>query len=181
MRSILSVVLVLCALASCQPKEENYPTTDPRLGTRSYCNNPSAVNYNWDFPGKPDNSVCFFGPDLFKGAFSYRDTIFRPDGTIDSPRSGRAYNLTIYGLDTSRAVLVGLCPGGDTVYMHTPRTGFRASFDSSTVKGQRLCRVQDTVSGTLLRELSNTNSISLSFTVFSDTAVNLHKGTAYRR
>jgi hypothetical protein len=181
MRSILPLVLVLCGLAACQSKEEDYPATDPRLGTRVYCNIPGAVNYNWGFPGKPDNSVCFYGPDLFRGSFSYRDTILKPDGTIDSPRSGQAYTLNIYGLDTSRAILLGLCPGGDTLYLHAPRTGFRASLDSSTVKGQRLCRTQDTVSGLLLRELSDTSRLSLSFTVYSDTAVNLHRGTAYRR
>src|ERR1043165_5567011 len=71
---ILSLALVMGFAFSCKKWQDPAPKEDPRL-TRHYCNDPSAVNYNWDFPGKPDNSVCFYPADLFAGTYMFYDTV----------------------------------------------------------------------------------------------------------
>src|ERR1043165_6289024 len=71
---ILSLALVMGFAFSCKKWQDPAPKEDPRL-TRPYCNDPEAVNYNWDFPGKPDNSVCFYPSDLFAGTYTFWDTV----------------------------------------------------------------------------------------------------------
>lgn len=182
MRWILVALSGLLAVSSCKEKEKDYPATDPRLQTRRYCNDPSAVNYNWNFPGVPDNSTCFYGADLFKGDFLYRDSIYKPDGSLDSAASGTDYPLSILRIDSNKIGITGFCGGGgETLTLSAPRIGFRAVFDSTGPKGQRFCRVQDTVSGYLTRDLADSVRLQLFLTLISDTGTTTHRGTAYRR
>lgn len=181
MRRILVAGGLLLGLGACTQDEKDYPATDPRLQTRRYCNSPSAVNYNWNFPGVPDNSICFYGADLFTGNFRYRDSIYKTSGALDSAASGKEYSLTILRLDSNRVSLTGFCNPAETLRLTAPRTGFRATLDSTGPKGQRFCRIQDTVSGYLTRNLADSTGVKLFLTLISDTGTTLHRGTAYRR
>src|SRR5262245_8926779 len=68
----MSFVLLL---ASCEKWEDTPGKSDPRL-ERKYCNDPEAVNYNRDFPGTADNSVCYYPSDAFSGRYSFIDSIY---------------------------------------------------------------------------------------------------------
>lgn len=47
-------VFILLALSvsiffSCEKWKDPNPDVDPRITERKYCNDPEAINYNWDF------------------------------------------------------------------------------------------------------------------------------------
>ena len=172
----------LCALlAGCKTEDQTFPDTDPRLETRPYCNDPLAVNYNWNFPGRPDNSVCFFPSDLFKGSYQFTDSIYLAGGQLDSARSGTVYNLNIARIDDTKMQLSGFCAGGQTVPLTGNRTQFRAVVDTVTLRGALFCRPVDTVTGFISRTLADSVNFLVELTVYSDTGLNVHRGTARRQ
>ena len=173
------IFLLGISATSCKPTD--YTATAPdTLAGRVYCNDPEAVNYNWGFPGRPDNSICRFPTDFFSGTYDYIDSLYFPDGSLDSAGSLMRDTLRLRALDRQRFSLAGFCAGGDTVRL-TANRFFRASIDTLLGAGQRFCRVQDTVSGTVVRTLEDTTRLRIFFTVVSDTGTIMHRGTAYRR
>ncbi len=180
-RIVLGGVLVagVSWLAGCKQIENTYNDTDPRLDSNRYCNDPEAVNYNWNFPGKPDNAVCVYPADLFKGNFLFKDSVTREDGTLDSVASTRQYLLSIAAAGNNRVTLTGFC--SQVLILTAPRTGFRATLDTTVVKGQLFCRPADTVNGSLQRDLADTMGLKIAFTVISDTGTRVHYGTATRQ
>ena len=72
-----SVVVMLClsSFLACTKWADTQKPSDPRL-TQKYCNDPFAVNYNWGFPGLPDNSTCIFPSDLYVGTYLFHDSIY---------------------------------------------------------------------------------------------------------
>lgn len=164
---------------SCKPTD--YSATAPdTLGTRFYCNDPEAVNYNWGFPGRPDNSLCFYPSDAFAGRYQYTDSIYLDDGSFDSARSLRTYPLTLRVIDRQKFSLSGFCSGGDSLRLTATRF-FRATIDTTTANGQLFCRSQDSVLGTFSRTLEDTSRLRIELRVVSDTGTTIHRGTAYRQ
>ncbi len=178
---VLGCLLIFTFFAGCKAEERSFPETDPRLGERAYCNSPTAVNYNWDFPGRPDSSVCIFPSDLFAGTYLFRDSIYFGDGEFDSARSGTAYTLNIARINNTQMRLSGFCAGGQTVPLTGTRTQFRAVVDTVTLRGALFCRPVDTVIGYISRRLTDTLNLSVEFTVYSDSGVNVHRGTLRRQ
>lgn len=172
-------VLMVVAAVACKREENQYEDTAPQLDTRRFCNDPEAVNYNWDFPGKPDAATCIFPADLFRGIFSFRDSVYDSDGYLDTAASQKEYTLTISSAGKNAVRIAGFC--AKELTLTAPRTGFRATIDSAFATGQIFCRPQDTVSGFLLRNFADSTRLQIQFTVLSDTSVRTHRGTAYRR
>jgi hypothetical protein len=174
---VLTVAGSLLSFSACQPTD--YTATAPdTLNTRFYCNDPEAVNYNWGFPGRPDSSICRYPSDYFSGTFSYFDSIYLADGKFDSAGSLRRYMLSLQGINRRQFSVSGFCAGGSLLL--TGSRYFTASFDTTTLRGQPFCRMQDTISGTITRRLEDTTRLRISFTVVSDTGTATHRGTAYR-
>ncbi len=174
---ICGIGLVLFLFA-CKQEENKYNATDPRLQNRPFCNDPEAVNYNWDFPGKADPSVCFFPSDLFRGRFVFRDSVYDNDGYADSA-AWREYTIHIIPQGKNALRIEGFCATALT--LTAPRVGFRATLDTNAVSGQIFCRPQDTVSGFLLRNYADSTHLQIQFSVRSDTSIRTHRGTAYRQ
>ena len=168
--SIFLVFIVL--LSSCSKWQDKPATNDPRL-TNPYCNDPQAVNYNWGFPGKPDNTTCYYPTDLFKGGYSFTDSVYLPD---DSLALVNAYSLYVTPLNHTAMSVSGFC-GGNVILKFTAGKYGTATVDTNaTVQaGQYLCRELDTVSGTFT---TTNNGLYVSFKVVSDTGFTSHRGTA---
>lgn len=188
---VFKLVLVLLAVGvfifSCKKYKDPNPATDPRIATRKYCNDPKAVNYNWDFPGVPDNSVCFYPTDIFKGGYSFTDSIYRADNSFDSASSLITYTLHIIPNTTNKFSLVGFCGNGDSLKFTAERTSYRANADTTIklndttlVYGQFFCSSQDTMTGTLIRPKGDSVRLLIDFTVHSVTGINFHRGTAIK-
>lgn len=170
---LLSVVLFA---VSCKKWQDKPAVADPRL-TNPYCNDPNAVNYNWGFPGKPDNTVCFYASDLFKGTYTYTDSVFHTDFLAISTQT---YTINIYPLSQTRVALVGLCAATDTLKL-TGGKAFLANIDTVIGYGQQACRPVDTIYGTITKDQAAAGVLHINFTVNSDTGITLHNGTAIKQ
>lgn len=177
---ILTLTVISLCLLACN-KWTDPPPKDANL-TNPYCNDPSAVNYNWGFPGRPDDSVCFYPCDLFRGKFIYVDSIALPNGLVVTTQTD---TLNIFALTLNKLGVLGFCSAGDTLYISS-YTPYQATVDTTLApligtQGQQFCRTVDTVNGTIVRDQVDTNLLHVSFTVVSDTGSTIHSGTAIQQ
>lgn len=169
-------LLAITVMTACK-KYEDKPGdgSDPRL-QHPYCNTPSAVNYNWDFPGKPDSTVCTFPTDYFGGNYLFVDSLYLPDGT--SALADSIY-LTFIPLNRFQLGVTGFCLPGDTLRLTVNRY-LRATIDTTVTAGQLLCQPGDTIAGYFWRSLEDSVQMHLNYTILRDTGVSTHAGTAIR-
>jgi len=177
--------MTITLLASCKKWKDEKGPTDPRL-SRKYCNDPEAVNYNWDFPGTPDNTVCFYPADGFKGKYGFIDSVFN---AADN-KFIKAINYTLYfgPRGKQKFAVSGFCSNTDSVFFTSNRyykslgdTTVRYNVDTATGAGQLFCRVQDTLTGSIDRIGTNDSFFNISLRVVSDTGITLHTGTAVKQ
>jgi len=167
---------------SCAKYKDPKPYTDPQL-TNPYCNDPVAVNYNWGFPGKPDNSICFYPNQLFAGTYVYHDSVYLTASGLFIYTD--SLTLYIYSLSHTAIAVVGFCSNGDSLILAAGPT-YVATMDTtegdSTVInwGQKFCSLGDTVMGTITKNRIDTPSqLYFNLQVASDTGVlTTHSGTA---
>lgn len=185
MRYITSIaclfLVILCILISCQKYKDPTPTNDARL-TNRYCNDPAAVNYNVGFPGKPDNTICIYPSDVFTGTYIFRDSVFHTSDNIFL-----FYDSVVISINPasypSKISLTGICNSGGVLKLTASPT-YLATVDTTigdeTVinRGQPLCRLQDTVSGTIFRDRIDTTLLHITLQVASDTGMTTHIGDA---
>lgn len=187
MRYIFSILLLLAVgitvFVSCAKYKDPKGYTDPRL-TNPYCNDPNAVNYNVGFPGKPDNTLCFYPRDLFVGNWYFHDSVLASNGLFIFADS---YTLKITAVPNSytKIFATGFC--GSVGISLTAAPTYIATVDTligdsvTIAQGQRLCRLADTVSGTFTRSESDSTLITISLQVISDTGLTTHVGTARKQ
>ena len=167
MRNLALILLVL--LSACKPYEDPQPIDDPRLNN-PYCNDPAAVNYNWNFPGVPDNSVCFYPSEVFEGNYVWYDTVL--DNNL-LPISWDSTNITLTKVDTTSLQLTGKC--GYTLNLTAGRF-LAITIDSIIGNGQEFCRMGDTIVGSGLKSgVVDTTTFTLNYEILSDTGNSTHK------
>lgn len=183
-------ILAFCVLASCKKYEDKVGNPDERLNNSHYCNDPEAVNYNWGFPGVPDNTICLYPTHFFGGKYTLVDTIYYSNEF----KLARVDTLTIQLDSINRQFLQFRAVGSNNVWCTdkfltlTADRFFRANVDSlilpDSVKlnGQVYCR-NDTISGSITTSQNDPMHLHLDFTVISDTGSGLtfHKGTATKQ
>jgi hypothetical protein len=180
---ILFLSLMLVTAVSCKKWVDPAPVDDPRL-TNPYCNDPIAVNYNWGFPGKPDNTVCFYPSDLFQGTYIYRDTAYQSQS--DLYLSADSMVLDIVRISQTQIRISGLCASGQELLL-TAGAAYQATIDTTVgdsltiYPGQFFCRTQDTVVGTFTRDKVDSSLIYVEMVVRSDTGSTSHRGRAIKR
>ena len=168
-------------LAACAKQTDTKAVPDPRL-TKHYCNDPAGVNYNWDFPGIADNTVCFYPTDIFKGVYRFTDSVFfKSTGFFIRADT---FELVIRKHSNTKFAIIGFCASGDSLLL-TAGANYIATLDTTmgdtttAVRGQRLCSVADTIYGSLNKDRLNDSLLYVFFTVASDTGVkSTHIGTA---
>jgi hypothetical protein len=181
-RNVLIFFSFLLLLASCKKWEDKAAPGDNRLGSKKYCNDPGAVNYNWDFPGIPDNTVCFYPTDVFNGRYLILDSIFYTAGYAYARTDSIILNLVPQSRSKLQVTaLKGWCP--DKILNFTADRFFKATADSTllpdsvVMTGQLFCRDKDTISGFISRKQADSNHIRINFTVLTDTGISFHVGT----
>jgi len=180
----------LLLLISCEKWQDSKADSDPRLQDRKYCNDPDAVNFNWGFPGVPDSTKCIFPTDLYAGTYSFTDSIYSSNNLLDTLQSKTTYTLYIIPLSKKQFIVKGFCSSNDSLFFTAGRTTYSASADSTfkfndTIKvyGQPLCRIADTLSGTIVKNRYDTTNTQLfiDWKVISDTGTFYHRGTAIKQ
>lgn len=166
---------VLTGLSSCEKWKDPQPQD---LGlTRRYCNLPSAINYNRDFPGIEDNTTCIFPADPFVGNYTFEDSVYI-DGIEGSIPNG-SISFSIVKKDSIRFELKDYCSSRNLAF--TANRFYHAGTDTLLTKGVQLyCRDLDTLQGTLDYRGSD-SSLFIEFTVKSDTLTAVHRGRAYKK
>jgi hypothetical protein len=179
---LLYLIGLACTMAACKKWEDKKGNDDDRLN-RPYCNDPAAVNFNWDFPGKPDNSVCFYPYEFFVGQYTFYDKTTYSIEAVPGPTY--QFDISIRRDDTSRVKLLlgGFCA---TDIRFTADRYYKAfadstssTIDSSKLPGQLVCNPGDTLSGTVARLTED--SLIISFSVLTDTGIVNHSGKAVRK
>lgn len=186
---IFILPLFFMLVVACQKWTDPAPVDDPRIKDRKYCNDPLAVNYNWGFPGVADSTTCVYPADLFKGTYTFTDSVyFNDETTLDSAHSFQTYTLQLSPISKTKFHLSGFC-SNDLVFT-AGRSTYQASADT-TLKlndttyafGQPLCRIQDTLTGTISKSKTDStfHSVTIAWKVISDSGINYHKGTAIKQ
>ena len=172
----ISFLCILCLLFSCKPYQDSDPFTDPRL-VNKYCNIPSAINYNWNFPGVEDNSTCIFPAQLFSGNYFYRDSIYNSTGL---PIGYDSFPLVFTAIDTTRLRIDGFCTG--PAITAKANRYYKLVLDSVIKNGQVLCGMPDTISGRGSKtDIYDTTSIKLIYETSNDSTIHFHVGTATKQ
>lgn len=175
-RLLFSLLCSLLILA-CKPKPDQPGPTDSRLD-RPYCNDPEAVNYNWDFPGKPDNSVCRYPAEVLAGHWLLVDSAIAGDGRLSVYDT---FDFRLLALARNKLVAVDLFCPGDSIYLTAGRF-FRAEIDTQEVLGQKLrCGTQDTVAGYVARSINDSTRLQVYSTFYTPSGTFQHRGTAIRQ
>jgi len=189
-KTLAAACLIVPMFVSCRKTAET--KTDGRLDSNKYCNDPQAVNYNVGFPGLPDNTLCFFPTQLFKGNYLFIDSVLDKDLKF---KSADSFNIQMIALNNVRIAFVGFCGKGstDTIYL-TANKYYKAVPDSTNgpydtkLNGYLVCgdgqKGPDTLTGYMQKYNTDSNKVLIRFNVNKvDTTLktNYHYGTAIKQ
>lgn len=170
------LLLIVVLASACKKYQDPAPFTDDRIKT-PYCNDPTAVNYNWDFPGIPDNTVCIYPTQIFEGNYFYRDSLYDKNGELTKVDS---FPIYILALDTVHMKLGGFCPS--TEFTAKATRYFQFTIDSLLGDGQDFCGNDDTISGKGKKSgIADTISFKFDYQIQTDTGLVTHTGTAIKQ
>lgn len=168
------------SITSCL-KESDPPgaSVDPNLKD-FYCNDPRAINYNWNFPGIPNDSICIYPIDLYEGQWILNDSIFFTDKELDTFLVN-----TVQFEKTEDSLLIhlslkGLCNNDNPIFITTDKFG-NAEIDSMDIhnSGQLFCMPEDTITGTFRFQFDNKDTLEINMEVRGPNA-RIHKAKAFR-
>ena len=175
--------LLASMFLGCVKWNDSKPVTDPRL-TNPYCNDPAAVNYNWGFPGKPDNSICIYPTDKFSGRFLFIDSMYSESGASAGNFVGAQTDTLIFTvLSHTKMTVSGL--GGKSGTLNLTAYTFTATIDTTVGdsltanSGQLLGATTDTVNGTIFYSMID-SQLHINLQIINDTGMASHSGKAKR-
>lgn len=169
------LALILLFFGACKKYSDPEPFTDSRIKNK-YCNIPSAINYNWDFPGIEDNTTCIFPAQIYSGNYLFHDTVTDASGLYISHDS---FPIAFAQLDSTKLSISGFCVGSS--YSATANRFFKFTLDSLQGHGQTFCNNKDTIAGSGYKtSLLDTTLIQINYRLYTDTGIVYHKGTAVK-
>jgi len=147
-----------------------------------YCNDPRAINYNWDFPGTPDSTTCIFPKDPFLGTWSYKDYVTLPNGDTDAIVDRSLVFTATEDTLRSHLAVAGWCSGNIPFYV-TATKYRKATVDTipGSPLGQFLCDNSDTLNGTLDQAAWLGDTMRVDFVINNDAGIKYHRGLAVRQ
>lgn len=171
----MQIRLLACLLVffcACKKYVDPAPFTDPRI-VNKYCNDPAAINYNWDFPGVPDNTVCVYPAEIYAGSYLFHDTIIKFTGEYISNDS---FLISFLDIDSTHLKITGFCGAN----FHTAKANrfFKFTLDSLVGNGQTFCNGIDTIVGGGSKIAIQDTFIQIVYQLQTDTGVVYHKGVA---
>lgn len=185
MRNPTKIIGITAALAAvlfyaCSKYKEP-PKADPAETGRHYCNDSRAVNFNWGFPGTPDNDTCVYPIDSMLGNWVFTDSVFLPNGNFQNVFTRNLNFTATEDTSLSHIAVSGWCNGAP-IYITVDRYNL-ANVDTllTGAYGQLLCSATDTVSGTFQKEANIKDTMNINITISGTTGVTFHKGKALRQ
>ncbi len=173
----LSFSFLLLLMLSCKKYHDPKPFTDDRLNTRKYCNDPAAINFNWDFPGYPDNNVCIYPSQIYSGDYLFYDTI---TDFLGNYKRNDSFDLHFSNLDSVHLNISGFC--GAKIFTARANRFLKFHLDTLFGYGQVFCNTQDTIAlNGSKKDIADTNSINIQYQIYTDTGIVYHYGTAIKK
>lgn len=173
---IVFLVVVFFSFIACKKYKDPKPFTDSRIKNK-YCNDPSAINYNWNFPGVPDNNTCIYPAQIFSGNYQFFDTVVNEFGAYQTSDS---FAIHIAQIDTVHLQISGFCNVG--FFTAKANRFMKYTLDSIIGNGQLYCNNQDTIVGYgIKKDIGDTLSIFINYQLQTDTGVVYHKGVALKK
>lgn len=177
----MMMAALTCVWAASCLKADDPPRATPNPELKNhYCNDPNAINYNWGFPGIPDNSVCIYPVDSFVGQWTLSDSVFRADSTFNyldtKILSIQATEDTLH----AHLQVLGFCNNSMPLLATADKYG-NAVTDSMDKEhaGQFFCTPSDTVTGKFKLLMTNKDSMIIQLNI-SGTNAGYHKGIAQK-
>jgi len=180
-KGILFIGLFISVLSvSCNKSgDKKGQDISDQLNSR-YCNIPTAVNYNWGFPGIADNSICVFGTDFFVGNWMFVDTV-RTSDSMSLVIDTLYWQFSVVSNDSTNSLLdvKGWCNNNETFRIITDKY-YSAITDTAfnSLGYQILCNANDTLFGTVKKDVFDTTKLIINLTNYSANGVSYHKGLA---
>lgn len=162
-----AILMALLGVGCSTYTDPEKPDIEDELQNK-YCNIPTAVNYNWNFPGKEDNSICFYSWDLYEGSWQFIYDVYAANNNIDKLFSDTIIlSFSKNVADTTKASMQvsGWCASGS---MNILIDRFYIAKTDTMPNGfnyQIVCL--DTLSGTLEKNILDTATLSLKMAVNS--------------
>ncbi len=188
MRSKLKLILLvvvapaLLFFACSKSKDPARPNLGNGLDGRYYCNDPKAVNYNWGFPGHPDNNTCIYPIDSFLGTWAFKDYVLQPNGDTDAVIDRMLTLSSTEDTVHTHIAITGWCGGNVPFYITANKYG-KAVVDTfpGSALGQFLCVNTDTLNGNFIKAAYKGDSIKVDLTVNDAAGLKYHKGVAVKQ
>lgn len=176
MKLIYFLVLVMLIMG-CKRYKDPSPFTDSRI-SKPYCNDPSAINYNWDFPGIPDNSTCIYPAQIFAGNYLFKDSLIDSIGNVMAIDS---FPLQIQMVDSSHLQITGFC--GSLIHTAKANRFYTFTLDSLVGNGQTYCAgSQDIISGKASKTgIFDSTQFTMQYLLQTSTGSSNHHGTAIKQ
>jgi len=177
------ILLVACFFwfNACKKVKDPPPTTgDDRL-TNPYCNDPHAVNYNWGFPGKPDNSICIYPVDTFIGTWQFLDSVFAVDSSFSNFQTKTLIFSASEDTTSTHLAIKGWC---NTETLFAVADKFKhATVDTlaGEFKGQIICNQSDSISGSFNLNTYKKDTMSIELTIQNNVGTQFHRGWAIKQ
>jgi hypothetical protein len=172
--TIFLCIMCIYAISSCtkpDPAPQDLGLTNP------YCNVPTAVNYNWGFPGKPDNSTCIYPAQIFAGTYIFKDSILDNLG-IYLPYDSSI--ISIVKIDDTTVKINGQCTSSLQLSAKVNKN-YRLILDSVQYNGQVFCNNTDTING-YIQKLNPFDSIlTYNYNIINSSTIIIHKGTLIKQ
>jgi len=181
---ILLMLVTAVAFYACKKYEDPANAeVDPRLAERGYyCNDPRAVNYNWNFPAVENNAICIYPVDSFTGTWVFHDTVYLQNGDTESVQLKQLVFTATEDTAKTHLAVSGWC-GGNTPFNVTATKYGRADVDTfpGGPFGQYLCAQTDTLNGYFNKNTGDPNTMKVDFTINNQDGIKYHRGTAVRQ
>lgn len=180
---VAAIIPAIVFIACSKYKDPPAAQPDPRLADSFYCNDSRAVNYNWGFPGVPDNSICIYPVDSFLGNWVFTDTLYLPNGDTAGTIIKNLTFTSTEDTTLTRLAVTGWCSNAGTPFYITANKYRLAEVDTmlGTYPGQYLCNNTDTLNGTFNKNTGVVNTMKIELTITNAAGTVYHKGTATRQ
>lgn len=178
---LLALGAIICMFAAACLKTDDPPPAKPNPNLKNhYCNDPNAINYNWGFPGIPDNSVCIYPVDSFVGQWALTDSVFHSDSTFNYLATRNLSFLSTEDTLHSHLKIMGFCSNNLPLFATADKYGHAAidSMDSQNA-GQFFCTSTDTVTGNFQFLFTTKDTMIVRLNIVGSDA-GFHKGIAHK-
>lgn len=174
----LSIIVVI--ISACEKYSDKKGGDIKDQLNRKYCNIPHAINYNWNFPGIEDNTTCYFAYEYFQGNWTFVDTIKKQDEIIQIDTLVISFEHNNADTTYGTIFLNGWCANEKLKLIADRFYNVVTDTMENGEKYQVVCNNQDTISGTISKDISDSTKLSIKLNVTNANGTFLHVGNASR-